>query len=285
MLIHVLGNSIGSLSASDIGFFKRMVFKLVKSNLIFTGSQSIDSLQLVQINALRTYHWKRRKLAETEDYNDEDEEDNTNDNVTDHHTTRCPQNIDQVKCQVQEKKCCQFVERDKSVFVWKSLDTDCACHLQFEDEGSQEDQQAANTEPMYQVKPEHETKMRDIVMSLRNICKRCPWEGMTLGKQAEDLHHTSVALPNFFVELKSQFRKHLHLDIQDQHDGCLVGEHESYGLLIEIEHLENELRSIFLEQVLEIGFHLDRENLITVPPLGDDLLMFMSVNSTQLPST
>ena len=86
-LIHVLGNSIPALSASDmvtIGHllkkydengdgnmdlteFRKLALELVHSSYTFTGRETLDSLDLVQLDMLRKHRWKRRKTQHLED--------------------------------------------------------------------------------------------------------------------------------------------------------------------------------------------------------------------------
>ena len=86
-LIHVLGNSIPALSASDmvtighlfnkydengdgnmdLAEFRTLALDLVRSSYMFTGRETLDSLDLVQLDVLRKHQWKRREMQELKD--------------------------------------------------------------------------------------------------------------------------------------------------------------------------------------------------------------------------
>ena len=86
-LMHVLGNAIPALSAHDmvtighlftkfdvngdgnldLSEFRQLALELVHSSYAFTGRETLDSLDLVQLDVLRKHKWKRRAAKELKD--------------------------------------------------------------------------------------------------------------------------------------------------------------------------------------------------------------------------
>ena len=86
-LIHVLGNDVESLAAQDVVTlahlfdkydedgngqidpqeFSKLATDLVKRNFIFSGPETLDALNIMQLHFLRSHLWNRRKAEEVDE--------------------------------------------------------------------------------------------------------------------------------------------------------------------------------------------------------------------------
>ena len=326
-LMHVLGNAIGALTASDmvtIGHlftkfdvngdgnldlteFRQLALELVHSSYVFTGRETLDSLDLVQLDVLRKHKWKRREAQELK----EGEEANNAQNA------------------INAKK------------------------QTFDVEATNEPKSPSDEEedtPMYRETQEQKKKLEAICLAMQSICKRLLAADRELCEQAQALMgedgQVSADIVAFSLELKSKLQKHLSIDVETDTSGrvsfqefCIMfagqganrselratfdrldvnkegtltqselsmyileanlppdnGESrtisrgasikrtpsrrrkanmdalrhakEIYGALVEVERLETVLKEICLENVIDIAFKLQKEGVVAAPPL------------------
>ena len=326
-LMHVLGNAIGALTASDmvtIGHlftkfdvngdgnldlteFRQLALELVHSSYVFTGRETLDSLDLVQLDVLRKHKWKRREAQELK----EGEEANNAQNA------------------INAKK------------------------QTFDVEATNEPKSPSDEEedtPMYRETKEQKKKLEAICLAMQSVCKRLLAADRELCEQAQALMgedgQVSADIVAFSLELKSKLQKHLSIDVETDTSGrvsfqefCIMfagqganrselratfdrldvnkegtltqselsmyileanlppdnGESrtisrgasikrtpsrrrkanmdalrhakEIYGALVEVERLETVLKEICLENVIDIAFKLQKEGVVDAPPL------------------
>ena len=83
---------------------------------------------------------------------------------------------------------------------------------------------------------------------------------------------------NLFAKKQSQLEQDISPDLANQAslkrrqrsvklDSLAADVQDTYAILIEVEKLESMLRDIFLEQVLDVAFKMQKEGVITAPPL------------------
>jgi len=201
-LMHVLGNSIPALSASDvvtIGHlftkfdengdgsldlteFRQLALELVHSSYAFTGRETLDSLDLVQLDVLRKHKWKRREAQELKD----GEEANNAQNAMD------------------AKK--------------KTFDAEAINEPKYpsdEEEGKS----------MYRETKAQKKKLEAICLALQSVCKRLLAADRELCVQAQALTDEDGQVPAdadviaFSLELKSKLQKQLFIDVDTDASG------------------------------------------------------------------
>ncbi len=326
-LMHVLGNSIPALSASDmvtIGHlftefdengdgsldlteFRQLALELVHTSYAFTGRETLDSLDLVQLDVLRKHKWKRREAQELKD----GEEANNAQNAMD---------------------------AKKQTFDAEATDKPKSPADEEEDK------------PMYQDTKAQKKKLEAICLAMQSVCKRLLAADREFCEQAQALMdedgQVSPDIVAFSLELKSKLQKQLLVDVDTDASGrvsfqefcamfggqgadrselrvtfdrldvnkegtlshselsmymldaklppdngesgtmsrgasikrmpsrrrradmdALRDAKEVYGALVEVESLETMLREICLEQVIDIAFKLQKEGVVAAPPL------------------
>jgi Ca2+-binding EF-hand superfamily protein len=83
---------------------------------------------------------------------------------------------------------------------------------------------------------------------------------------------------NLFAKKQSQLEQDISPDLANQAslkrrqrsvklDSLTADVQDTYAILIKVEKLESMLRDIFLEQVLDVAFKMQKEGVITAPPL------------------
>jgi len=323
-LMHVLGNSIPALTASDmvtichlfttfdengdgsldLTEFRTLALELVRSSYTFTGRETLDSLDLVQLDVLRRHKWKRR---ETQELKDGEEANNA-------------QNAMDAKKQT------------------------------FDVEATNEPKSPSDEEgdtPMYRETKEQKKKLAAICLAMQSVCKRLLAADRELCERAQALMdedgQVSADIVAFSLELKSKLQNHLFMDVDTDTSGrvsfkefcamfagqgaelratfdrldvnkegtltqselamymvdarlppdnsesgtisrrasinmtpsrrrrvdmdALRDAKEVYGALVEVESLETRLREICLENVFDIAFKLQKEGVLVAPPL------------------
>jgi Ca2+-binding EF-hand superfamily protein len=326
-LMHVLGNSIPALSASDmvtIGHlftefdengdgsldlteFRQLALELVHTSYTFTGRETLDSLDLVQLDVLRKHKWKRREAQELKD----GEEANNAQNA---------------------------MNAKKQTFDAEATDKPKSPADEEEDK------------PMYQDTKAQKKKLEAICLAMQSVCKRLLAANREFCEQAQALMdedgQVSPDIVAFSLELKSELQKQLLVDVDTDASGrvsfqefcamfggqgadrselrvtfdrldvnkegtlshselsmymldaklppdnggsgtisrgasikrmpsrrrradmdALRDAKEVYGALVEVESLETMLREICLEQVIDIAFKLQKEGVVAAPPL------------------
>ena len=325
--IHVLGNSIPALSASDVVMvanlfskydengdgnmdlaeFSTFALELVHSSYTFTGRETLDSLDFVQLDVLRKHQWKRRKAHEMKD----GEEANNAQNVMD---------------------------AKKQTFDVEATN----------EPKSPSDEEEDTT--MYRETKEQKKKLKAICLAMQSVCKRLLAADRESCEHAQALMdedgQVSADIVAFSLELKSKLQKRLFIDVDTDASGgvsfqefcamfagqgadrselratfdrldvnkegtltqselamymldatlppdngesgtisrgasikrtpsrrrradmdALRDAKEVYGALVEVESLETMLREICLENVIEIAFKLQKEGVVAAPPL------------------
>ena len=195
-LIHVLGNSIPALSASDmvtlghlfnkydenkdgnmdLTEFRTLALELVRSSYSFTGRETLDSLDLVQLDILRKHQWKRRQVQDLAD----GEEANNAQNAMD------------------AKK--------------QSFDVEAT-----NEPASPSDEEEVVDKPMYRETKAQKKKLEAICLGLQTICYRLipADEGFCQRIKAlvDEDGHVSADVVAFSLELKSKLQNKLFIDV------------------------------------------------------------------------
>ena len=275
LLLHVLGNAIPSLSAADmvtvaylfnrynetddakidLVLFEKIALELVYSCFAFSGRESLDVLDVRQLDALRRHNWKRRVLQELAE----------------------GQEADNAQNAIDDKKN-QFDAEGEHVLADAASGAD-----------------ANTLEPMFRETRQQKRSLVVICQSLRSICAENFNAHDDLLKRANALYdeegQVSMDIAHFILELKHRLQRRVFdgadmimpncpsvpslpargqgpsVHSKDKTDPERGLPQDAYAMLIKVEKTESLLREILLEQVLDMAFKLQKEGVIVSPPL------------------
>jgi len=132
-------------------------------------------------------------------------------------------------------------------------------------------------EPMFQTTKAQKAELEKTCSLVKEICRIC-FPNTDLCTRAGKLEYDSKELFDVILEVKQEVHFALYKDLsergQDQSLHSLFqhssDEDATYAMFIQIEQLENVLRRILLEQVLDIAYTLEKEGVISVATLEWD---------------
>jgi hypothetical protein len=270
MVLHILANVHATFSAADmlalgrlinehdanknekldIKEFKTLAKTLVKENFIFTGREGPDTLDLNQLDVLRKYNWKRRKMQKLE------EGDKGPDNQQDQIDADCEK--DKIFDGIRPSEGGEAPKKPEPIYVITKAQEDelekacqsvkelCA-NACFPDLRKRAD--ALNSEH----------NVREPALTKTSLCE----------------HKYKDLLP-LIVELKKRIHDGLQRELKQR--GNNQGfeslfdhtENANYEQYLDAERLETKLHKIWLQHVCEIAAKLHKEGVIEVPTLEWD---------------
>jgi hypothetical protein len=214
----------------DVVEFKALASDLVKKNFLFTGREGPDTLDLNQLNILREYNWKRRKMQKLE------EDDNGPDNRQDQIDAK----QDEFLVELQPSEGDEAPKEPEPIYVITKAQKEhlvqgCAlaktlCDTYFPDLRGRADAL------------QHDSK--DLLPLIVELKKRI---------------HDGLQ-----GELKQRGNNRGFESLFDH------SENANYKLYLKVERLETQLHIILLQHVREIAAKLHKEGVIEVPTLEWD---------------
>ena len=329
-LIHIFGNSIPSLSASDmvtIGYllnkydengdgnmdlteFRTLALELVRSSYTFTGRETLDSLDLVQLDVLRKHQWKRRETQELKDGEEANNAQNamdakkqsfdveaTNEPVSSseeeqaedkpmYRETKAQKKQLEAICFGMQTICCRLLPADgefcqrakalvdedghvsadvvafslelksklqnKQTFV--DEDTDASEGVSFQEFCAMFASQGADRSGL-------RATFDRLDVNKKGILKQSELSMYMLeAKLPPDNGESGTISRGASIKRTPSRRRRASMD-------ALRNAKDVYSALVEVESLETALREIFLGQVLDIAFKLQKEGVVAAPPL------------------
>ena len=257
MILHLIENSHSTLTAADmlalgrlmrdydadssgtldLGEFKELARELAEIN-IFNGREAVETLDPRRLYVLREFNWKRREIQKMEE--GDDGPDNRRDQIS----------------------------NMKSQFDVEKKPTG--------DEAQDEEAQEP-AEPMYKTTKAMKAELEKTCRLINEICETC-FPNTDLNVRAGKLEYDSKDLFDVVFEVKQKVHFVLcenlneHGPAQSLHSlfEHSMDENATYAMLIQVEKIENSLRSILLDQVLDIAYTLEKEGLISVSTLEWD---------------
>ena len=296
MIYHVLENTVENLSAADLialghfiekfdedknglldfDEFVNLTLRLVSTSFVFNGPESFKSLSLTQLDMLRTYQWRRRHVIRPE------QEDKTDNDGAEMPAFPC--NREEQISRVQE----QF-------------------NVQDEPELEESAEKGGEIDESNEMTTDQEIKINQILTSIQKLSRdSCGFDDVDDG-QVLRLKEDLSSLIDVLIKLKAQISLDLQMQtgtsdarmstqmLSSQNDPNKPSVHsrllrrqtmkeanlnepeidqdgqvKAYSMLIQVGRLENDLKLVLREMVLDMGFSLKKEGVITVPPLAWD---------------
>jgi len=213
----------------DLEEFEKLAFELVRSSFLFTGRETLESLDIWQLHILRSHTWKRRKEEEMK-------EGQTKDNLKE-----------------------AINAKNKSLQVAKTAPSQAPPPPPLDAAAPGED---AKVELMYRITKPQMQEMRTICAWLQSTCRTMTGMDDDLYQRAEQLidedRRVTDDLVPFLVELKSRIAKQAEQleplpTAAHAADGDVIEEKPEDGnLAILIEKYEYELRAILVDNVIMV---------------------------------
>lgn len=217
----------------DLEEFEKLAFELVRSSFLFTGRETLESLDIWQLHILRSHTWKRRK---EEEMKEGEQKDNLKEAM----------NAKKESLQVAKKAPSQAPPPPPG--------------------GTTAPEEEAKVELMYRMTKPQMEEMRTICAWLQSTSRM-----MTGNDDRHDLYQRAEQLIDedgkvtddlvpFLLELKSRIaeqaeQQELLPTAANAANGDVIGVQPDDGnLAILIEKYEYELRSIFVENVIMVIF-------------------------------
>ena len=193
----------------DLTEFRKLALELVHSSYTFTGRETLDSLDLVQLDMLRKHRWKRRKTQHLEDG--------------------------------EEVNNAQHVMDAKTQSFGVKLTNERASPVV--------DEEDEDDKPMYRETKAQKKKLVSIGFGLQTICYRwLPAEG-EFYQRAKALvdkdSNVSADVVAFSLELKSKLQNKVFVDVDSDDASEGVGFQEFYAMFAGQGADRTELRATF----------------------------------------
>ena len=123
--------------------------------------------------------------------------------------------------------------------------------------------------PAFKILKRQETILKEVLASVQEICQK-KFKRTLLCTRAKCLTFDSENLVKVMEELHLKVHQKLGKGVELHQAVVAEKKREMYMTLIQVERLEQKLRSVLLEQVMDLAFQLKKEGVIVVPPLSWD---------------